>query len=280
MLSLVTVSVCFISSRRETFQVRVWRLWPKIRQQQRPEEALSRPYQRQALLLQSARLWQILHTPELVAETHESALQVPSAPCHQCHLYFLHKPSRRPSFAHFWTAQEPLLEPLPSGHQPQRVVRVPGERRAQPPSHPLQRRANYRFRRRGLFQKFRPEDNALIPGIHPWGLSNLSSSWPVKVCICVVPPPGSLEILISSDTDCPKKQQNYIQCGCNVASSNKKGFFLSPLTQMTPDLNLTCKSQLSNNQFKTEIWHWKKEQNLLPIWKNQKKFFFLWIRSD
>ncbi|XP_034417575.1 zinc finger protein ZIC 5 isoform X1 [Cyclopterus lumpus] len=165
------------TGQRETLQVRVRRLRQKIRQQQRPEEALPRPHQRQAVLLQGPRLRQVLHAPELAAEAHEGALQVPAAPKHHHHhhqqqqqqqhqhrlLYILHEPPRGPSVSPLGAAQEPnLREPLPSGHQPQRVVRVPGQRRTPPPPHPLQRRANV-GRGRGLFQKFRPEDNALMP---------------------------------------------------------------------------------------------------------------------
>lgn len=171
----------FSFSRGETFQVRVWRLRQKIRQQQRPEEALPRPHQRQALLLQSARLRQVLHAPELAAEAHESALQVPAAPLHQRHLHLLHEPPRGRPLAQPRAAQEPLHEPLPSGQQPQRVVRVPGQRGAQPPPHPLQRRANVRFGRWGLFQKLRPKDAALMARLAHW-LSPPSPSWPINVC--------------------------------------------------------------------------------------------------
>ena len=175
----LTASVSHLLKRREAFQVRVRRLRPEIRQQQRPEEALPRAHQRQALLLQGARLRQVLHAPELAAEAHEGALQVPAAPVHQRHLHILHEPPRGPSVARLRAAQEPLGEPLPSGHEPQRVVRVPGERRAQPPAHPLQRRADVGLGRRGLFQKLRPEDNALMaPVDNPRRLADLSSTPP------------------------------------------------------------------------------------------------------
>lgn len=169
-------------SRRETFQVRVWWMWQKIRQQQRPEEALSRPHQRQALLLQGPWLWQILHAPELAAEAHESALQIPATPFHQRHLHLIHEPSGRPPVARLRPAQEPLHEPLPPSHQPKRVVRVSGERGAQPPAHPLEWRAHVRFRRWGLFQKLGPQDNALMACLQ--ARQNLSPTWPLE---CVVP---------------------------------------------------------------------------------------------
>lgn len=106
-------------------------MWSTIRQQQRPEEALSRAHQRQAVQLQSARLWQILHTPELPAQTHEGALQVATAS--ELRLWVLN-PVSRVSFVRFGPWHSFGI----SACQSERVVRVSqfGSRRH---THPAER---------------------------------------------------------------------------------------------------------------------------------------------
>ena len=66
-------------SRRETVQMRVWRLRSPIRQLFRPQEAFTRAHLRQALQLQDPRLRQELHTPQLATQTHEGAQQIATA---------------------------------------------------------------------------------------------------------------------------------------------------------------------------------------------------------
>ena len=64
---------CFF--RWETFQVRVWWMWSEVCQLQRPEEALPCAHLWQALQLQGAGLWQVLHPPLQPQEAHEGARQ-------------------------------------------------------------------------------------------------------------------------------------------------------------------------------------------------------------
>jgi hypothetical protein len=59
--------------RRETFQMWVRGLWEAFRQQQRPQETFARAHERQALYVQGARVWQVLHAPQLSAKAHESS---------------------------------------------------------------------------------------------------------------------------------------------------------------------------------------------------------------
>ena len=69
---VLVVSRC----RREAVQVRIRRLRPAIREQFRSQETLARTHERQTLQLQDTRLRQVVHAPELAAQTHESARQV------------------------------------------------------------------------------------------------------------------------------------------------------------------------------------------------------------
>ena len=50
-----------VYKRREAVSMRVRRLRPTLRQQLRPEEALARPHDRQAVRLPARRLRQVLH---------------------------------------------------------------------------------------------------------------------------------------------------------------------------------------------------------------------------
>jgi len=77
----------FVLFRRKAVSLRVRRLRPSLRQQLGPEEALARAHLGQTLLLQGARLRQVLHAPLLSTKTHQGPLQVADA--HQDELVLL-----------------------------------------------------------------------------------------------------------------------------------------------------------------------------------------------
>lgn len=126
-----------LSCRGKAFQMWIWWLWQEVCQQQRSEETFPCPHQRQALLLQGPGLRQVLHPPKLPEEAHEDPLQVPAAFSRSPGLLISGDSSGRPRVPCARPHQESLEHSVPSGDQPQWVVRMPGWWGPQPPARPF-----------------------------------------------------------------------------------------------------------------------------------------------